>query len=157
MCALASFSVTLRDPMLPRPLLGSMVLVFASTFASSARAADPDPWIGPDKALHFDASAGIAAVGYAAAAGWLTDARWKSLAIGGGVALAAGAGKEVLDATGIFHGDPSWKDLTWDLFGTVAGLALAWGIDLLVGGVNPDHPVLNAPKTLSAAHVAFQF
>ena len=39
-------------------------------------------------------SAGIAAAGYGVSAAWLVDARWKALAIGGGLALAAGAGKE---------------------------------------------------------------
>jgi putative lipoprotein len=107
----------------------------------AARAADPDPWISRDKALHFDVTAGIAAVGYGVSAAWLVpDARWKSLAIGGGVALSAGAAKELLDLAGL--GDPSWKDFAWDAFGTLAGLALAWGIDLAVGGVSHAHPAL---------------
>ena len=81
-------------------------------------------------------SAGIAAAGYGVSAAWLVDARWKALAIGGGIALAAGAGKEIVDATGVFGGDPSWKDFTWDAIGAVAGLAIAWGVDLLLGGVD---------------------
>ncbi|MBV9945280.1 MAG: hypothetical protein JOZ69_00340, partial [Myxococcales bacterium] len=81
----------------------------------TARASDPDPWLGRDKALHFDVSAGIAAATYAVSAGWLVDARWKALVIGGGVTLAAGAGKELVDATGWFGGDPSWKDFAWDV------------------------------------------
>jgi putative lipoprotein len=84
-------------------------------------------------------------VGYGTGAGWLFDARWKALAFGGGVALAAGAGKELLDWSGVIHGDPSWKDFTWDVVGTVAGLAIAWGVDLLLGGVNAQHPALAAP------------
>jgi putative lipoprotein len=112
-----------------------------------AHADDPDRWISRDKALHFDVSAGIAAVGYGVSAGWLVDARWKSLAIGGGLALVAGAGKELVDATGIFGGDPSWKDFAWDAMGALAGLALAWGVDLAVGGVNEEHPALAAPRT----------
>jgi putative lipoprotein len=116
-----------------------------STIVSNALAADPDPWISRDKAFHFDVSAGIAAVGYGVSAAWLVDARWKALAIGGGLALVAGAGKELVDATGVFGGDPSWRDLAWDVFGATAGLALAWSIDLLLGGVNDGHPVLGAP------------
>jgi putative lipoprotein len=124
-----------------RTLLAAVAAVVLS--AAPARAADPDPWIARDKALHFDVSAGLAAVGYGAAAGWLVDARWKALALGGGVALGVGAGKELLDMTGL--GDPSWKDFTWDAIGVVAGLALAWGVDLLVGGVDRAHPAFGAP------------
>jgi putative lipoprotein len=115
------------------------------TMSSAAWAQDADPWFARDKALHFDVSAGIAAAGYGVSAGWLVDARWKALVIGGGVALAAGAGKELLDATHVLGGDPSWKDFTWDLIGTVAGLAIAWGVDLLLGGVSAQQPLLASP------------
>ncbi|HEY8040940.1 MAG TPA: hypothetical protein VIF15_14140 [Polyangiaceae bacterium] len=129
-----------------RALLPSLlVLAVGLTLAPSARAQDADPWISRDKALHFDVSAGIAAATYGVSAGWLFDARWKSLALGGGVALAAGAGKELLDATHVLGGDPSWKDFTWDVIGTVAGLAIAWGVDLLLGGVSPQRPALASP------------
>jgi putative lipoprotein len=121
------------------------VVASALAFAAPAQAQDDDPWFSRDKALHFDVSAGIAAAGYGVSAGWLVDARWKALAIGGGVALAAGAGKELVDATHVFGGDPSWRDFTWDVVGTVAGLALAWGVDLLLGGVSRAHPVLAGP------------
>jgi putative lipoprotein len=117
----------------------------ALTLPSAVRAQDADPWFARDKALHFDVSAGIAAASYGVSAGWLVNARWKALAIGGGVALAAGAGKELLDATHVLGGDPSWKDFTWDLIGTVAGLALAWGVDLLLGGVSAQQPLLASP------------
>src|ERR1700690_194905 len=119
-------------------------------FSPRALASDRDPWIARDKALHFDASAGIAAFTYAVSAGWIVDARWKALAAGGGVALAAGAGKELVDATGIFGGDPSWRDFAWDVAGTVAGLALAWGVDLLLGGISAERPALAAPRPSSA-------
>jgi putative lipoprotein len=122
-----------------------------STIAANASAADPDPWISRDKAFHFDVSAGIAAAGYGASAAWLVDARWKALAIGGGLSLVAGAGKELVDATGVFGGDPSWKDLAWDAIGATAGLVLAWSIDLLLGGVNEGHPALGAPAVPVAA------
>jgi putative lipoprotein len=128
-----------------RARLSALAVLATMVLTPAARAQDADPWIARDKALHFDVSAGIAAVGYGAGAGWLFDARWKALAFGGGVALAAGAGKELLDWSGVIHGDPSWKDFTWDVIGTVAGLAIAWGVDLLVGGVSAQHPVLAAP------------
>lgn len=127
--------------------LAAAALVAATAFPSVARADDPDPWVSRDKALHFDVSAGIAAVGYGVSAAWLVDARWKALAIGGGLSLAAGATKELIDATGAFGGDPSWKDFTWDAIGVVAGLAIAWGVDLLLGGVDQAHPALGAPRT----------
>jgi putative lipoprotein len=128
-----------------RTTLVLLTLATALTFSGTAAAQDNDPWIARDKALHFDVSAGLAAAGYAASAGWLVDARWKALAIGGGVALAAGAGKELLDATHVFGGDPSWRDFTWDVIGTVAGLAIAWGMDLLLGGVSAQRPALVGP------------
>ncbi|HTB73113.1 MAG TPA: hypothetical protein VK762_07705 [Polyangiaceae bacterium] len=135
--------------------------VAATALSGPACADDADPWISRDKAFHFDVSAGIAAAGYGASAAWLVDARWKALAIGGGVALAAGAGKELLDATGLFGGDPSWKDFAWDAMGTVVGLAIAWGVDLLLGGVDSAHPALGSPRppqvTLAAANVALRF
>jgi putative lipoprotein len=124
-----------------------LALAAATTLSAAplARAQDADPWISRDKALHFDVSAGLAAAGYGAGAGWLFDARWKALAFGGGIAIAAGAGKELLDWSGVIRGDPSWKDFTWDVVGTVAGLAIAWGVDLLLGGVSAQRPILAAP------------
>jgi putative lipoprotein len=133
-------------------ILGA-ALVAATAVATPAAAdsPDPDPWIARDKALHFDASAGIAAGTYAVSAAWLVDARWKALAIGGGVALTAGAGKELLDLAGL--GDPSWKDFAWDAMGTAVGLAIAWGVDLLVGGVSSAHPALASPSSPARAPV----
>jgi putative lipoprotein len=125
--------------------LAALVLTGLTMSSAAARAQDADPWFARDKALHFDVSAGIAAAGYGVSAGWLVDARWKALAIGGGVALAAGAGKELLDATHVLGGDPSWRDFTWDVIGTVAGLAIAWGVDLLLGGVSAQQPLLASP------------
>jgi putative lipoprotein len=60
------------------------------------------------------------------------EKRSSALALGGGVALAAGIGKEVYDATG--HGHASERDLVWDVVGTVTGLALAFGVDWLIRG-----------------------
>jgi putative lipoprotein len=135
----------MRRSSLPFAVVLAASLVLPAS-ASAQTAPDTDPWISRDKALHFDVSAGIAAAGYGVGAGWLfPDARWKGLAFGGGLAITAGAAKELIDLTGVFHGDPSWKDFTWDVVGTVAGLALAWGVDLLLGGVNAQHPLFAAP------------
>jgi len=41
-----------------------------------------------------------------------------------------GGGKELWDLTG--HGDPSWRDFTWDVLGTAVGVALAASVDALL-------------------------
>lgn len=125
----------------------------AMTLASPARAADPDPdpWLGKDKALHFGVSAGLAGAGYAMGAA-LFDARGHALASAGAATLAVGAGKELLDLAG--YGDPSWRDFAADVAGTIVGLALAWGIDLAVRGVDDEHPLLRAPAPRAGAAAA---
>lgn len=129
---------------IPAVVLASLaLLVFAPP--ALAEGPDPDPWIARDKAFHFDVSAGIAAATYAASAAWLVDSRGKALAIGGAVTLALGGGKELLDLAGV-TGMPSWKDFAWDALGAVAGLALAWSVDMLLGGVDSDHPALGTAR-----------
>jgi putative lipoprotein len=111
------------------PLMTATLLcVLAPTLlpAGPARASDRDPWFGPDKALHFGASALLAAGGYGATA-LVSDDRRVRLAVGGGVAFSLGIAKELWDLSG--HGDPSWRDLTWDAVGTVSGLAVAAALD----------------------------
>jgi len=121
--------------------------------ASPARA--DDPWTGKDKTLHFAVSGGIAAAAYTGGA-VLFDARRDALIFGGAVALAAGIGKELADLAGA--GDPSWKDLTWDVMGTVTGLAIAWSVDLLVRGVGDHRPLFVAPsKTAAGAGATLVF
>jgi putative lipoprotein len=93
------------------------------------RAADPDPWFGRDKALHFGATATLASGGYGAAA-LFTDDRTTRWLAGGSLAMAAGAGKELWDLSG--HGDASWRDLAWDAMGTATGLVVASFIDWLI-------------------------
>ena len=139
---------------LPRAFLCFLLCIGLLSPSSEALAVDTDPWIARDKALHFDVSAGLAALGYALSAGYVVDARWKAIAVGGGIALAAGAGKELLDAVHVTGGDPSWKDFAWDVIGTVAGLALAWGIDLAFGGVSAERPALGPPKQASSSQGA---
>jgi putative lipoprotein len=129
-----------------RRVLAGAALVVVLALGRSAGAAppepDPDPWFGQDKALHFAASSTIAAGGYAVGAA-LFDARGHALLFGGALAAAAGIGKEALDLTGF--GDPSWRDLAWDGIGTFAGLAVAWGVDLLVRGVSSKRPLFVMP------------
>lgn len=125
----------------------TIIVVLLGLLTRDARAADPDPWFGADKAKHAGVSAAIAAGGYTIGA-FVFDARGHALLLGGGLALAAGIGKETLDLAG--YGDPSWKDLTWDVIGTALGLALAWGVDLLVRGVSDGHPLFVAPEPAPA-------
>jgi putative lipoprotein len=99
--------------------------------ASSAARADDDPFWGRDKALHFAVAGTIAGTGYGVTTA-LTPDRWKALAIGGTLAVGAGALKEGLDAAGL--GDPSWKDFAWDVIGAACGLGVAWAIDVGVHG-----------------------
>lgn len=111
----------------------ALAAVLALGWAAGARAqaADPDPWLGQDKALHFAASAGIAGTGYGLAGLWQPPPdEVHRLAIGGSAGLAAGVAKELLDLAGL--GMPSWRDLAWDVAGTAFGLALAWAVDRLV-------------------------
>jgi putative lipoprotein len=121
----------------------ALLAALCSPALARAVGPDPDPWFGRDKALHFGASVTLAGSGYAIGAP-LFDCRGYALILGASLAVGAGVTKELLDATGL--GDPSWRDLAWDGIGTVAGLAFAWSIDLLVQGVSDQHPLLVAPR-----------
>ena len=93
-------------------------------------AATPDdPWLGPDKALHFSVSAGISAGGYAAAS-FFTDDVPTRLAVGATIAGIFGIGKEVLDV--LTYGYSSYKDLAWDALGITTGLILSWLVNQLI-------------------------
>lgn len=114
--------------MLLRPIPTAGLAALLSLLAPSlARADDPDPWWGRDKALHFSVSVGLAAGSYGASS-LVLDKRWQRAATAGGFTLTLGAAKEGWDATG--HGDPSWKDFTWDVAGAAVGTGLALLVDL---------------------------
>ena len=116
-----------------------LVTVITMQLLGSARAAraDGDPWFGRDKVLHVSLSAVIAGGGYAAAVPITDDRRWR-LAAGAGLAIAAGAGKEISDRYD--GGDASWRDFTWDVIGTATGAGIAWLIDRLVSGPRSHRP-----------------
>jgi putative lipoprotein len=97
-----------------------------------------DPWFAEDKLVHYGVSAGIAGSGYVAGA-LIFDTRAHALAVGAGAAALAGVGKELVDLAG--YGNASFKDLAWDGLGMVTGLAVAWGIDLLIRGVSASQPL----------------
>lgn len=130
-----------------RALAACFALVL-SLASRPAAASDSDPWFGPDKAAHFGVSMGLAAGGYAAASPWL-ESRGERALVGGAFSLTLGAGKELWDLAG--HGDPSWRDFTWDVIGTTAGLALAVGIDALVSRGK------DAPAQHTAQGLVFHF
>ncbi|MET0790792.1 MAG: hypothetical protein ABW061_04670 [Polyangiaceae bacterium] len=113
--------------------MSAALALCSSLFCGSAFATDSDPWFGPDKALHLGFSAALAAGGYAASSPWLSTRNQRALA-GGAFSLTIGAGKELWDLSG--HGDPSWRDFTWDVVGTAVGLALAAGVD---AWASPNH------------------
>jgi len=104
-------------------------LSFSTLGTRRAAASDSDPWFGRDKALHFGVSVVLAAGGYATSSIWLEHRPERALA-GGAFSLTLGAGKELWDLSG--HGDPSWRDFTWDVIGTGVGVALAVAGDALL-------------------------
>jgi putative lipoprotein len=120
-----------------------ITVVIAALFVSKeGRASDRDPWFGRDKFDHFVVSSAIASETYLIAAAHVKARGW-ALVIAGSTSLAIGGAKEAWDLAG--HGDPSWRDLAWDVIGTAGGLALAWSVDLAIRGVDEDHPLFRAP------------
>jgi putative lipoprotein len=92
-----------------------------------ARAAEPtDDWFGADKKLHFQASAALALVGYGGTALFTHD-RGMRAGVAVAFAIDMGIAKELWDRAG--HGDPSSRDLVWDVAGTATGLAVAVAVD----------------------------
>lgn len=85
-----------------------------------------DSWLGEDKAKHFGASLLLASAGYAGSA-LVVEEPWQRAAIGGGFALALGVAKEIYDATG--QGDPSPRDLSWDVMGCAFGVGVSLLLD----------------------------
>ena len=109
--------------------VGVALALLVTGLSSNARAADPDPWFGPDKALHFGISAGLAGGGYALSA-LVLEKPWQRAVTGAGFSLLLGAGKELYDLSG--HGDASWKDFTWDVAGTAVGVGIALLVDAAI-------------------------
>jgi putative lipoprotein len=99
------------------------------TLSASTAEAQDDPWLSPDKALHFGVSAGLAGAGYGVGA-LIWDDYAPRILLGAGLSLSLGIAKELVDLAGT--GDASWKDLTWDLIGTAFGLLVAILVDVSV-------------------------
>ncbi len=104
-------------------------VALATCISSVAYGANGDDWLGPDKALHFGATALIATGSYGLSS-IVVERPMARLAIGFGTAMAAGAVKEAIDLSGV--GSASWKDLTWDLAGATTGALLSYLVDRLV-------------------------
>ncbi len=110
----------------------ALVCAAASLWPEQACASDADPWFAEDKYLHGGISLGIAGAGYGGAA-WLTPDRPVRALSGFGAAVVVGGAKELWDMQG--HGDPSWRDFTWDVAGGVAGVGLSYLLDLAICSV----------------------
>jgi len=108
--------------------MGGFVLALLALCLLSApcSAADKDPWWGRDKALHFSACFLFAADGYAGASVFTTRESTR-LAAGTGLAVAAGAAKELYDKYA--GGDASLRDFTWDVVGAATGTVVSWLVD----------------------------
>ncbi len=125
------------------------VTLAASPFCAAADPPlDPDPWFGKDKLLHFGVSAAISAGGYgvgkAAFGGYAGPA-----ILGSSLALAAGGAKELIDLAG--YGDPSWRDLAWDVIGTAVGTGICLSIDAIVHrAASTDPPPVTVSPTAGA-------
>jgi putative lipoprotein len=101
-------------------------LVAFCLVARPCLAANGDPWLGQDKALHFSACFMLAGDGYAGVSVF-TKRETMRLTAGAGLALAAGAAKEVYDRYS--GGDASLRDLTWDVVGAATGTVISWLVD----------------------------
>lgn len=88
-----------------------------------------DDWWGSDKALHLGVSVGLGAAAYSIGA-LLSERQVDRVAAGVLGALTAGVLKELADGLGL--GQPSLKDLTWDLIGAATGALVGWLVDRFV-------------------------
>jgi putative lipoprotein len=134
-CALASLMARIPEPLSSRafpmgratsrlPLAVALVVLFVAQPA--AQAAEPDPWFGRDKVMHFSVSFALAGNAYADSSAFTKRTSIRVLS-GVGVALSAGIAKELADRYD--GGDASWRDLTWDAIGTATGTLVAWLVD----------------------------
>ena len=129
---------------------GRSALLIAVLLSTSAHA--EDQLFGVDKALHFSASFGIAAVAYTGAA-FIKEPVEGRLASAIGIALFAGVAKELIDSQGF--GSLSTLDLAWDLAGTVLGTLAVWLIDrLFFGGPSPRPSPLRGEREATAGSPA---
>lgn len=103
-----------------------IALLGALSIAPSSANAESGFDLGRDKAVHFGAGLGIASLGYALSAEFLDHPALR-VAVGGGLALAAGGAKELYDLAG--HGDADFWDFAFDVLGACVGVLIAFAID----------------------------
>jgi uncharacterized protein YfiM (DUF2279 family) len=102
------------------------LLVAGMILVATSAAAQHDPWLGRDKALHAAAGAAFGMGGYALGA-VVFDTRERRVLVGITMGLGAGAAKELRDRSSA--GTASWRDFTWTAAGTAVGVTAAWLID----------------------------
>ena len=123
----------------------AFAFAFVCTVMGHAQVQGQDSWLGVDKGKHFGASAVLATGGYAGAM-LVVEEPWQRAAVDGGFALTLGVAKEIYDATG--QGDPSLRDLTWDVIGCVFGAGVSLLLDYALRSPRRQEP---PPPQLRAA------
>lgn len=130
-----------------RRTIWAAVLAGLSLHSLPCSAQGADRWLGHDKALHFAVGAGLAAGGYGAAS-LVTRKRAPRVFIGLTLGIGASALKEGRDRrTG---GDPSWKDFTAGVLGSITGTAISWFVDRAADG-QPRPAAAGQPHPATAA------
>jgi uncharacterized protein YfiM (DUF2279 family) len=98
-----------------------LLLVFSLSSGGGPRSAAGDSWLAADKVQHFFTSAFVQSITYGSlrAAGTSHGAALTAASV---TTATVGIGKELHDLRG--HGDPSVKDLAWDVAGAGAATVL---------------------------------
>lgn len=135
--------VTGRRGAVPDVLLA--VIATAALALLPAPAQADDAWWGTDKGLHYSASLLITVGGHGVSA-LVLEQPWQRAVAGASLGLTAGVAKEVHDLAG--YGDPSWKDVVWDVAGVATGVGLALLVEVLIADEGPP-PAAAMPTTLT--------
>lgn len=116
-----------------RPVTFVLLIALLIPLLGPSTARAQDRWLGPDKVLHFVASFVITSAAYAVAReSWEWD-HTRAQRFGATAGLLAGVAKEAWDGLS-GTGDPSGKDLIWDLAGVGFGLVFNNQVRHQVGG-----------------------
>ena len=98
----------------------------ATQKTTSPPAAKTDEWFAKDKAQHFSASFLIGALTYSIARAGEADKDDASI-IGFSFSSTCGIAKEINDE--VKRNDWNYKDLIWDIIGSVAGVSISNALD----------------------------
>ena len=100
-------------------------------------AEESDPWFGPDKSLHLSISLVLSGGATSLYTFLRREGGWyEAGAVGVGGSLLMGLGKEIYDEAAPQGSGWSWRDLTWDLVGSVLGAALVLSIEALFRAIH---------------------